>query len=204
VIHRDEEAQGIGLLQTGSAVMDENESNPVQEQNPSNRATLRDFLDEMKSRDELITSYIETRSKQHHLWTVVVGFATRIVDIWVVVLISQMMDDMQIMSQKMVAMEGYMRNMQSDMGSMNESMGNMEDAIIPMSGYMRVMAEDIGGMRGDIASVPAMQKDVGRMSESVNRMQYDTGAMRYGVSNMSNDMGAMSFPFRNLNSVTPW
>lgn len=49
-----------------------------------------------------------------------------------------------------------------------------------------------------------MQKDVGRMSASVNRMQYDTGVMRYGVANMSNEMGAMGHPFRAMNAVTPW
>jgi hypothetical protein len=52
--------------------MDETESQ-IKDHNPSNRATLRGFLDEMKARDELITGYIETRSKVHRFWTIVVA-----------------------------------------------------------------------------------------------------------------------------------
>jgi hypothetical protein len=168
------------------------------------RVALRDLLIEMKHRDKLFENYIDVRGKIHNRWIMLVGLIAVIAGLWMAWLIHRMMDDMELMSSKMVAMEGYMHNMQQDMGSMKKSMISMEGAMVPMRGYMEVMSNDMSAMRSDIASVPQMQKDVGRMSKSVNLMQFDTGVMRSGVANMSHDMGAMSIPFRALNTVTPW
>lgn len=183
--------------------MEETPTSP-KENPPSSRTALLDLLVEMRQRDRLLQEYIETRSRIHNRWIFLVGFIAVIAGLWMSQLIHQMMDDMAIMSTKIVSMEGYMRNMQLDMGSMKLSMGNMEGAMVPMRGYMETMSGDMSDMRGDIASVPQMQKDVGHMANSVNRMQYDTGVMRHGVANMSNDMGSMSHPFYMLNSATPW
>jgi hypothetical protein len=183
--------------------MEENPS-PSNETPPSSRVALRELLVEMKQRDKLFEDYIEVRSRIHNRWIILVGIVAVIAGLWMAQLIHSMMDDMALMSTKMVAMEEYMRSMRQDMGAMKVSMGNMEGAMVPMRGYMETMSEDMSSMRGDIASVPAMQKDVGHMSQSVSRMQYDTGVMRHGVAVMSNDMGSMGHPFRLLNSVTPW
>jgi hypothetical protein len=171
---------------------------------PSARATLHDLLVEMRQRDRLLQEYIETRSKIHSRWIVVVGIVAVIAGLWMAQLIHQMMDDMAIMSSRIVSMEGYMGQMQKDMGSMNLSMHSMEGAMVPMRGYMETMSGDMSAMRGDIAAVPQMQKDVNHMAQSVVRMQFDTGVMRHGVANMSNDMGSMSHPFNVLNTITPW
>jgi hypothetical protein len=183
--------------------MDDN-PNTAQESAPSSRATLHELLTEMRERDKLFQEYIETRSKIHNRWIFLVGLIAVIAGLWMAQLIHQMMDDMEIMSTRIVSMEGYMGNMQKDMGSMKLSMNSMEGAMVPMRGYMETMSGDMSAMRGDIASVPHMQKDVNHMAQSVIRMQYDTGVMRHGVANMSNDMGSMSHPFNVMNSVTPW
>jgi hypothetical protein len=169
--------------------MEQNPS-PPNETPPSSRVALFDLLVEMKQRDKLFQEYIETRSRIHNRWIVLIGIVAVIAGLWMAQLIHQMMDDMAIMSTKMVAMEGYMQN--------------MEGAMVPMRGYMKTMSGDMSAMRDDIASVPQMQRNVGQMASSVNRMQYDTGVMRHGVANMSHDMGSMSHPFYMLNSVTPW
>jgi hypothetical protein len=171
---------------------------------PSSRAALYDLLVEMRQRDRLLQEYIEMRGKIHNRWIILVGVIAVIAGLWMAQLIHQMMDDMEIMSTKIVSMEGYMGNMQKDMGSMNLSMNSMEGAMVPMRGYMETMSGDMSAMRGDIASVPQMQNDVNHMAKSVVRMQYDTGVMRHGVANMSNDMGSMSHPFNVMNTVTPW
>lgn len=169
--------------------MEENPS-PPNENTPGSRAALSDLLMEMRQRDRLLQEYIETRSRIHDRWIFLVGVIAVIAGLWMSQLIHQMMDDMAIMSTKMVAMEGYIRN--------------MEGAMVPMRGYMETMSGDMSAMRGDIASVPQMQRDVGQMANSVNRMQFDTGVMRHGVGNMSSDMGSMSHPFYLMNQSTPW
>jgi hypothetical protein len=183
--------------------MEEKQTSASNSEIPS-RVALRDLLVEMKHRDKLFENYIDVRGQIHNRWIMLVGLIAVIAGLWMAWLIHRMMDDMELMSSKMVAMEGYMHHMQVDIASMNTSMHSMEGSMVSMRGYIEVMSGDMSAMRNDIASVPEMQKDVGRMSKSVNLMQYDTGIMRSGVATMSHDMGTMSIPFRALNTVTPW
>jgi hypothetical protein len=132
--------------------MEENQASNSEPALPS-RVVLRDLLVEMKQRDRLFQDYIDTRGKIHNRWIVLIGMVAVIAGLWMAQLIHRMMDDMELMSSKMVAMEGYMRNMQQDMGAMRVSMGHMEEAIVPMRSYMEVMSGDMSAMRQDIATI---------------------------------------------------
>jgi aminoglycoside phosphotransferase (APT) family kinase protein len=90
----------------------EEKPTPPDENVPGSRAALLDLLIEMRQRDRLLQQYIKTRSRIHNHWIFLVGLRAVIAGLWMSQLIHQMMDDMAIMSTKMVAMEGFIRNME--------------------------------------------------------------------------------------------
>ena len=94
------------------------EEKPIQpnENFRASRAVLHDLLLEMQQRDRLLQAYIETRSKIHNRWIMLVDLIAVIAGLWMAQLIHRMMDDMELMSAKMVSMEGYLGSMQNDMG----------------------------------------------------------------------------------------
>jgi hypothetical protein len=132
--------------------MEENPSHP-NENPPSSRAALNDLLVEMRQRDRLLQEYIETRSRIHNRWIILVGIVAVIAGLWMSQLIHQMMDDMEIMSTKIVSMDGDMRDDIASVPQMQKDVAHMAHSVNRMQFDTGVMRHGVANMSNDMGSM---------------------------------------------------
>ena len=113
-------------------------------------------------------------------------------------------------------MEDLSRDIHDMAEVITESMPIMQKGIVTMSSRMQYIGEDLHGMHTDMSqlsaviqnTMPAMEGQVGAMSDNISDMRYATSSMAQTTHNMGQNIWNMnrnfSKPLSMMRKIMPW
>jgi methyl-accepting chemotaxis protein len=177
--------------------------------------------DELEKRNHLLEQQLGHRINGAKWFSMLAVVAALVIGIWMYMLVLQLGQDVNGMSQQMGQMHGYMKNMAAgepvkggdsymssiahDIHRMSEDMAAVRVGIQKVSSDIGVMRTDMTDMRGDIGSMNTSMTD---MRGDMKHMRENIGGMAQSLSRMSRNVGRLSRDAQNLREpfrgMMPW
>ena len=177
--------------------------------------------EQLEERNRLLEQQLGRRINGAKWFSLLAVIAAVVIGVWVYMLVLQLGQNVNGMSQQMGKMHGYMKNiaaiepiegadsymssMAHDTHSMSEDMAAVRVEIQQVSSDIGVMRTAMTDTRGDIGSMNTLMN---YMSGDMKHMRENIGGMAQSLSQMSRNVGRLSRDAQNLREpfrgMMPW